>query len=385
MPVTVLTGARQTGKSTLVRHQAGLGDVDYLTLDAFDVRADAREHPDDLVRRADRLVLDEVQREPELVLAIKRAVDEARRPGRFVLTGSANLLLMKRVSESLAGRAAHVSLWPLTRRELLGHGRAGMWSELLAHPVAAWSGLLSDPGDGGDWRALALAGGYPTPAHELKSAEARALWFRGYVQTYLERDLQDLASIDNLPDFRRVMRALALRTGNLINQAEVGRDTGVSRPTVHRWMNLLETSYQLVRVEPYSVNRTKRLIKSPKVYWGDVGLALHLGGGGPTGAHLENLVLLDLLAWRAAQLDPPEVLYWRTVSGEEVDFVIEDRGKLLAIEVKSGPFRPRDAKHLRSFVAEYGPAVHGALVLHDGPELVRVSDRIVAAPWSRVL
>lgn len=390
MPVVMIMGARQTGKSTLVRTVPAVGERPYVTLDDFDNLAQAQTDPDDLVRRAPQLTIDEVQREPDLVLAIKRAVDEARprQPGRFVLTGSANLLLMKRVSETLAGRASYVTLWPLTRRERLGLGTAGIWSELLTTPVADWYDLVrAQAAPRADWRKLALVGGYPTPAHELAGNAARNVWFRGYVKTYLERDLQDLAAIENLVDFRRLMRAACLRLGSVVNQTDLARDTGISRPTLHRYMNLLETSFQAVRIEPYSVNRTKRLVKSPKLYWSDTGLAAHLAGEqNPRGEHLENLILTDLLAWRDAQPAEHQVLFWRTHQGEEVDFVIESADRLLPIEVKaSARVAASDARHLRTFCEQYGDAVHGALLLHDGTDVFWVADRILAAPWWRVI
>src|SRR5690606_28517022 len=149
-------------------------------------------------------------------------------------------------------------------------------------------------------------------------------WFDGYVRTYLERDLRDLSAVQSLPDFRRLMRGAALRTGNLLNQAELGRDVGLPATTVQRHLGLLETSHLVLRLEPYAVNRTKRLIKTPKLFWADTGLALHLAGGEPTGAHLENLVVGDVVAWADAQPGPrPQVLHWRTASGQEVDIVIE--------------------------------------------------------------
>ncbi len=220
---------------------------------------------------------------------------------------------MHRVSESLAGRASYLTLWPMTRREQRGLGRAGIWQDLLETKDAEWPNLLATQDvTRDDWRALALRGGYPVPALTLTTREARATWFAGYTLSYLERDLQDLSTVASLPDLRRLMRALCLRLGQLLNQSELGRDVALPQPTVHRWLNLLETSYQLVRVHAYAVNRTKRLIKTPKCYWADTGLALHLAGvSEPTGAHLENLVLMDLLAWRDTQLDRPEVLYWR--------------------------------------------------------------------------
>jgi len=295
---------------------------------------------------------------------------------------------MRRVSESLAGRASYLALWPMTRREQRGLGRCGVWEELLATRDEDWLDLLASGGDDPeDWRALARRGGFPTPAIELRSGADRSIWFDGYVRTYLERDLQELASIAALPDFRRLMRAICLRLGQLVNQTELGRDVALSQPTVHRWLNLLETSYAMVRLPAHAVNRTKRLIKSPKLYWGDTGLALHLADGAePSGPHLENVVLCDLLAWRDARLDRANVSYWRTAVGEEVDLVIEAGGRLLPIEVKAGG-RPRlaDAAHLRAFRREYGEAARAGLLLHTGSSLEWLAPDVLAAPWWRVV
>ena len=388
-PVVVLMGARQTGKSTLVQSEPALADHLYLTLDDPDVRERARLAPDDLVRSAPHLTLDEVQREPDLLLAVKRAVDadRPRRNGRFVLTGSANLLLMRRVSESLAGRATYVNLWPLARRERLGTGRPGIWSALLSTSSTEWQGLVEAEHDSPvDWRASVRESGYPTPALELDGHDARALWFDGYVRTYLERDLQTLSAIGDLVDFRRLMRAASNRLGGLVNQAEIARDTRIPRATVQRHLNLLETSFQTFRLPAYSVNRTKRLVKGPKLYWSDPALALWLSGASElTGAHLENLVLVDLLVWRASQIPAPEVLYWRTTTDREVDFVIESGNRLLAIEVKAGVARYADTTGLRLFRNEYADRFAGGLLLHGGDEVQQMSDGILAVPWWRVL
>lgn len=388
MPVTVLTGARQTGKSTLVRDLAAAGERQYFTLDDLDTLEQATGAPDDLLARAARLTIDEVQRAPQVLLAVKRAVDRRRRAGRFVLTGSANLLVMRQVSETLAGRAVYLTLWPMARREQLGLGRAGIWQELLDASDEKWPDLIAAQKLArDDWRALAMRGGYPVPALELHSEEARATWFAGYAQTYLERDVRELSSIAALPDLRRLMRAVCLRLGNLLNQAELGRDVALPQPTVHRWLNLLESSYQLVRLPAYSVNRTKRVIKSPKVYWADTGLALHLAGlREPAACHLENLVLNDLMAWRDASLERAEVLYWRTATGEEVDFVIEAARALLPIEVKATT-RPRveDARHLRTFREEYGRRCRPGLLLHAGDVIEWLAPGVLAAPWWKVM
>jgi len=362
----------------------------YLSLDDPDVQERARFAADDLLRSAPRLTLDEVQRAPDLLLAIKRAVDadRIRRPGRFILTGSANLLLMQRISESLAGRATYVQLWPLTQRERRGCGETGLWTHLLAAPRRDWIELVSSRQAGSaDWQRQVAIGGYPTPAVELSTDDARSLWFDGYVRTYLERDLSALAAISNLIDFRRVMRAACLRTGQLMNQTEISRDTRVPRATVQRYLHLLEVSYLYTPLPAFSVNRTKRLIKSPKAYWSDPGLGLWLSGSRkPAGSHFENLVLTDLFAWRDGQVPRPEVFYWRTTTGIEVDFVIEHGDRLLALETKTtGSPGHGDTRGLRLFRDEYPDRFAGGLLLHAGNRTQWMADGILAVPWWRVI
>ncbi len=387
MPAVVVTGARQTGKSTLVRDLIP-GPRRYFSLDDIDVLDLARRDPEVLLGGNEPVILDEVQREPSLLVAVKRAIDRRRRLGHFLLTGSANLLLMHRVSESLAGRASYLSLWPMTRREQLGLGLGGVWEQLLDTPDEQWPDLLAAQScEPEDWRALARRGGMPPTALQLETVEQRSIWFDGYERTYLERDLQDLSSIAALPDFRRLMQAACLRLGQTVNQSTLGRELALSQPTVHRYLNLLEISQLLVRVPAYSVNRTKRLIKAPKLYWADTGMALHLAHQDePTGPHLENLVLHDLLAWRDTRLERVEILHWRTTAGEEVDFVVEAGDRLLPIEVKSS-LRPRlrDAAPVRSFRAEYGAMARSGLLLHGGDTTEWLTPDVLAVPWWRVL
>jgi len=237
-----------------------------------------------------------------------------------------------------------------------------------------------------DWRTEVRVGGYPTPAVGLDGDEARSLWFDGYVRTYLERDLQSLTAVGNLVDFRRLMRAASHRLGGLVNQADVGRDLQLPRTTVQRHLHLLETSFQVVRLPPYSVNRGKRLVKSPKLYWSDPALALWLSGAVASGEHLENLVLADLLVWRDGQAPAPDVLFWRTTTDREVDFVIEAGGRLLAVEVKAGA-NPGlgDVRGLRVFQQDYRDRFAGGLLLHGGRDTQWMADGILAAPWWRVL
>jgi len=187
--------------------------------------------------------------------------------------------MMQRVSESLAGRAVYLTLWPMTEAEKAGKPAGGPWSRWLA--AARAEELLLEPSamtspDGG-WRPRALAGGYPVPALAVEASE-RAQWFDGYLRTYLERDLQDIASISSLADYRRLMRLACLRIGQMLNQSELARDAALAQATAHRYLNLLETSCQIVRLPAFSFSRTKRMVKTPKLYWTDTGLAAHLAG-----------------------------------------------------------------------------------------------------------
>ncbi|MCI0588297.1 MAG: DUF4143 domain-containing protein, partial [Planctomycetes bacterium] len=237
-------------------------------------------------------------------------------------------------------------------------------------------------------------GGYPEVALG-GDPSARADWFDGYVRTYLERDLQDVASISALADFRRLMRLAALRIGAVLNQADLARDADLSHPTCHRYLNLLETSFQVVRVPAFARSRTKRLVKSPKLYWGDTGLAAHLAGlatpgqleSSPlAGPFFENLVLAQLLAWRETVIPWPEIGFWRTVPGQEVDFVIERGSRLLPIEVKLGSrANLSDARGLGAFVEEHPKNAPFGLLLHNGAEAAVLTRRVLAAPLRSVL
>jgi len=389
-PVVVLTGARQTGKSTLIRELLPASGRDYRTLDDIDVLERAQQEPEALVSSKGPITIDEIQRSPDLLLAIKRAVDRDRKPGRFLLSGSANLALFGRVSETLAGRAVYLTLYPFTTAERAGLGTVGQWDKVFDDP-SQFEGThppFSRAGEG------LLQSGFP-PAALAKTQAIQRTWLDGYVRTYLERDLQTLSSIENLVDFRRLMRVAALRSGSLINQSQIARDAGLAQPTAHRYLNLLEASYLLHRLPAYAVNRTKRVIKTPRLFFCDTGLAAYLAGietladlekAGLTGAFLETLIFSDLLSWRETLTPRPEILYWRTASGAEVDFVIERAGKIVPIEVKAGG-RPRaaDIQHLRLFLEEYGKAAPHAVLLHTGQRCEQLSERIWAVPLSAAL
>jgi predicted AAA+ superfamily ATPase len=413
-PVVVLTGARQTGKSTLVTTDAIGRGRSYRTLDDFDLLERAQREPEALAGGGEPMTLDEVQRAPELLRAIKRAVDRKRCAGQFLLTGSANLLMMRRTSETLAGRAVHLVLWPLSEHEKHGWAHPVPWDrvakarsaaaavELLRAMPAGRPRLSDHPRGATGLRLLrrALAGGYPVAAL-ASSSEERSQWFDGYIRTYLERDLQDVASISNLADFRRLMRLAALRVGQVLNQTDLGRDAGLTQPTTHRYLNLLETSYQIVRLPTFALNRGKRLVKARKLYWTDTGLAGHLAGVSDraddgseaavvedslAGPLLENLVLVQLLTWQETVSPRPGLYYWRAHSGHEVDFVIEAGRRLLPIEVKTGSrVRLADLEGLGVFLDQYPREAPFGIVLYGGAALEQVTDRVLSVPLDLVM
>ncbi|MEO8619848.1 MAG: ATP-binding protein [bacterium] len=388
-PVVVVTGARQVGKSSLVQAHPALASYLRVTLDDAATRAEAEADPDRFVSRAPLMIIDEVQRVPDLLLAIKAAVDREgqRVTGHFVLTGSANLLMMQEVADSLAGRAVYLELGPLTESELRAEAGTGRWSSLFATNPSDWRALMQDNGAvRSDWRDAVMRGGMPVPAIRLDDV-ARAQWFASYITTYVERDLRDLSAVDLLGDFQQMMKAVALRIGNPVNQTEIARDLGVVQRNISRWISLLETSWLVTRLPAYAVNRTSRLMKRPKLYWADASLAMHVAGETvPRGAHLENLILSDLCAWRALHAPRPALFYWRTTDNAEVDVVVEHQNRLLAVEVKAtGRPSPNDWRHLARFVEEYSDTCHGALLLSDGDETYEVADRVFVVPWWRVL
>lgn len=384
-PIVILTGARQVGKSTLLQEEKPFSEWRYLSLDDFDIRGQAARDPASLWAGSDRIVLDEVQKAPALLSAVKQAVDQRRRKIRFVLSGSANLLLMHRVSETLAGRVVYFTLFPMTLGEIQGRP--------VPHVLARlFDGEFPGEGtaeDGEETIAYMLRGFMPAFLH-LSRPDAFLRWWEGYVATYLERDLRQISHVESLSDFREVMEALALRNGQMLNQTEVSRDTKVSQPTVHRYINLLEASCLMVRLPAFARNRTKRLLKTPKIYWIDPGLASYLSGhydarslerSREAGGIFETLVFLHLQVLSQSFVPRPRLSYWRTTTGKEVDFVIERGKRLVAVEAKlTATPRYADTLGLQAFFEEYPETAAGILV-HTGRQIQHLGERIVALPW----
>lgn len=395
--VVLLHGARQTGKSTLAAQLATERKGRYLSLDDDVLLASVRADPSGFVRTADTLmIIDEVQRAPELLRAIKLEVDRDRRPGRFLLTGSANVLMLPALSESLAGRMEILTLQPLSQDEI--QDAVGGFPEALL-------GARGRPGE----HALAprqrtasrldvcrriVAGGFPE-ALTRNSAERRGAWFRSYLSSLLQRDVRDLANIEGLTDMPRLLALLAARTSSLMNMAEVSRTSGIAHSTLRRYLTLLEMTFVLQPLRSWSSNVGKRLVKSPKIHLIDTGLAAHLTGNGEAdalatspflGALMESFVVQELrkqLGWSRA---PFELYHYRAATGREVDVVIEaPGGRLAGIEVKASATVTRaDFAGLDALAETAGKRFANGAVIYLGEQLLPFGESRWAVPLSEL-
>ena len=386
LPVVVLSGLRQAGKSTLLQHEPAIArDHAYRSLDDFGILSSARSNPEALLSQP--VILDEVQRCPELLLTIKRAVDQNRSMGRFILSGSANLALMASVSESLAGRAGYFTLHPLTRREIRRETKAPPFIvQLLDHPDM-------DLADAEPIRDIeVLAGGLPPVC--LHPTVHAADWFRAYIQTYVERDVRQLSQIADLVAFQTLAQLAALRTGQVLSIASVARDARLTAVTAGRYLDLLETSFLIRRLPPFLRNRGSRLIKSPKLHFTDSGLAARMAGidslepgrdDRMRGPLYESHVVQNLSAILEAHLPDARLGFWHEQGRYEVDLVVEDGRRTVAIEIKAATrWTDSDLAGLRAFL-DRTPGCIAAILAHNGSQAVRLGDRLLALPIARLL
>ena len=386
LPVVVLSGLRQSGKSTLLQNEAGLArGHTYRTLDDFATLAAARSNPESLLESA--AILDEVQRCPELLVALKKCVDEQRKPGRFILSGSANLALLGHVTETLAGRAGYFTLHPMTRREQQGAtDQEPFLVKFLRSPS-----LPSGKADPVTEKEI-LTGGLPPAC--LGSAAGVTEWFRGYVQTYVERDVRQLSQITDLVAFRTLAQLAALRTGQVLVISTVARDAKLNAVTAGRYLDLLEASFLIRRLPPFLKNRSSRLVKSPKLHFTDSGLAAHMAGITTLepgrddllrGALFETYVAQNLAALLEAHLPDTQLTYWHEQGRHEVDFVIEADRKVFGIEVKAATrWSESDLSGLRAFL-ERTPACVAGVLAYNGKEAVKLDERLFAIPIGQLL
>ncbi|MBN1224584.1 MAG: ATP-binding protein [Candidatus Aminicenantes bacterium] len=380
MPVVVLSGMRQTGKSTLLLNQPELRKRKYLNFDDFAVLEAARNNPENLLSGKEDFSIDEAQKFPEILTVIKRQVDKDRRPGKFLLTGSANFLLLKNISESLAGRAVYLTLQPFTRREII---KATDQIPALIH-FLKHRDFPADTASPVRWTEI-LKGGMPPVC--LGEVSDRKLWFQGYEQTYLERDIRSLSQVADLVTFRHFLQLAALRNGRLLKQSELARDGKLNVMTASRYLSLIEISFVLRRLPPYFRNPSSRLIKSPKLYFSDSGLAAHLAGqnestsSGPfSGVLLECYVLQNLEGILAAHSPGARIYFWHVQGRHEVDFIAETSFGTIAIEIKnSSRWQEKDLSGLKVFLSTT-PSCLAGILAYTGSRTVSLGDKIWAIP-----
>ena len=385
MPVVVLTGMRQTGKSTLLLRDKRFRNFRYITFDDFAHLEAAKENPEGIVKGDTPLIIDEAQKCPEIFTAVKRAVDRERKAGQFILSGSANFALLKEVAETLAGRAVYLLLHPFTIREIRKiTGKKPFLVEFLTSgriPEAKSSAEITD-------EDILLGGMPPVRTGEVKDP---GLWFKGFEQTYLERDVRGFGQISNLISFRHLMHLVALRTGGILSVSELARDAKLNTSTATRYLSVLEASLVIYRLQPYLKNRASRLIKSPKIYLSDSGLACFLAGienlkGHPLrGKMAETFVLQNLMGIVNSILPEAQIYFWNIQGRHEVDFVVEYREKCIAVEIKSGStWKKEDLSSLRAFLSRTPRCIAGILA-YDGEEIFDLGGRIYAVPLGTLI
>ncbi len=396
-PAVLVNGARQTGKSTLVQ-SAELADQSrqYLTFDDPGILAAAKRDPNGFVAGLNTPVtLDEVQHVPELFPVIKAAIDRKRQSGRFLLTGSANVMLLPKLSESLAGRMEVLTLWPFSQGEM--HGVRESFSDtLFSRQPVGWSRKSAAIGRE-ELLETVLAGGYPLAVARQRTAR-RDAWFQSYIMTMLQRDIRDLANIADVTAVPRLLTVVAARAGGLLNFADLSRTVALPQSTLKRYFALLESTFLVQLLRPWGRNLGKRVIQTPKVYLNDTGLLAYVLGitvdrmkaeGTLAGAVLENFVLMELRkqsTWSVAQ---PELFYWRTASGQEVDIVLEDRaGRLAGVEIKAAAtLGGNDVRGLQALASAAGRNWVRGVVLYTGTEVIPFSGNLHGVPltqlWSK--
>lgn len=391
-PVIVLNGARQTGKSTLCQQliDQGAFKAQMVTLDDLATLAAAQGNPlgflEDL---APHLILDEVQRAPELFLSIKKLVDKDRKHRRYILTGSTDVMTFPKVADSLAGRIEIHNLWPLSQGEI--HGNKSNFLEILVSKEDKFY-----PGKP-SWKDIIQAisiGGYPEAVQRAKESR-RSKWFESYMISVLQKDIRELANIEGLIQIPNILQLIATRVGSTINMSDIARLSGIKNTTFQRYIALLEHVFLIVKIPAWTPNLEGQFVKSPKVFLNDTGLLCHLRGEGVesltenrsgAGHFLENFVVMEVikqLSWSDLFLKP---YHFSIHKGAEVDLVLENRKKqLYGIEVKSSTsLKEEDFKGLKRLAALASDKFQKGIVLYTGEQVLRFGNNLYAVPVSAV-
>lgn len=389
-PVVILTGARQSGKTTMLKHLFS-STFNYISLDELDIRSLAINDPREFLNKFKTpLIIDEIQNAPQLLPYIKAVVDKERKNGRFIITGSQQFPLMKNVSESLAGRAAILNLYPFMIEEITGNY---ITEEKSIDSYLKNASNKKIPGslkiDLGSWL---LDGGYP--GLFVNSKISKNIWFSSYIQTYIDRDVRGNIKNENLNDFERFLKLMASRTSQELSYSNLSRDIGLSVPTIKSWISLLQTNSIIYLLQPYYKNFGKRIIKSPKLYFLDTGLAAYLSGiqtkehllNGPMGGALfETFVVTNFLKRFSALDINPSLYYWKNISGIEVDLLVEHGNKLIPIEIKlASTIYNNHYKSLMRWIYYSKLDIELALLITSSPVAGKIAKNVYNCNWYNI-
>ncbi|WP_449062515.1 ATP-binding protein [Planomonospora algeriensis] len=386
--VVLVNGARQSGKSTLVRQLAKAGDTEWRDLDDPLTRQAALSDPSGFVDFPERMVIDEIQRAPELLLAIKSQVDADPRPGRYLLTGSSRLLALRGLPDTLPGRMETIELWPFAQGEIDGRPDGFIDAVFAQGPGLRHTSQLARA----DYAERLIRGGYPE-AVARTNARRRQRFFDSYVGDLINRDVMQLSEIERTAELRALIKLLAARSGQLLVVQALSRDLGLPGTTTARFLALLEEVFLMKRVPAWSKNISNRAVHTPKIAFVDSGVAANLLGtdarsllrpGSTFGPLLEGFVLMELARQTTWSDTPVELYHYRTKDKVEVDAVLETRqGQVVGVEVKAAStVRPEDFKGLRHLAERIGPDFVAGLVLHTGTQTFSFGDRMLAVPVS---
>ena len=385
-PVVLVVGPRQAGKSTLVRHFSG-PERPYVTLDEDTVRESARFDPSGFVRQMDMAIIDEIQRAPELLISLKKAVDIDRRPGRFLLTGSADLMALPTVSESLAGRMEIVPLLPLSQGEIRRESPGFLKRIFEGRPPDCLSPVTGD-----ELVKLVLSGGFPELLRRPDPRRRRA-WVRDYVDALFRRDVREIAHLEHRDRLLPLFRLMALQSGQIPNLTQWGGQIGLDAKTTKSYVSVFERLFLIHRLPAWHANHTSRLLKSPKLHLVDSGIAASLTGAteetiyrdrSRLGPLLETFAVSEILKQAAWEDGIAGLFHFRDKDQEEVDLVVEEEGgRIVGIEIKAAAtVTPRDFRGLRKLELSAGRELALGLVLYDGDHVLPFGSRLFAAPIS---
>jgi hypothetical protein len=390
-PAVFLRGARQTGKSTLVQAiSKDLHPARYLTLDNAGVLAAASADPVGFIAGLEKpVVLDEVQRLESLFLAIKEDVDRHRTPGRYLLTGSADVLALPLAADALVGRMEVLTLWPLCISEITGQGD-NIIDTLFGQTLA----LSTKSSSGPSLADAIITGGFPEPLQRVQ-AKRRQAWFESYMTTLIDRDIRSLAQIQEWIAIPRLLKLLAARTATLNNQSEISRSSGIANSTLSRYMALLKTLFLIRELPAWSINLGKRLVKAPKFYLVDTGLACHLLDADEkqflrqdelSGRLFENFIVIELFKHAAWSMKRVKLYHFRAQTGQEVDVVLESGGQVIGMEIKlSATPSPQDFAGLRMLKQHLGEKFVRGVLVYTGRDIIPFGENLHAVPVSALI